>query len=135
MAHEPFYTPQCSSSVDKPLFLQVSAFPSFAFESREFIKEPQTNTRKHLISMAQSTSLPRALTDNEWTILEALFPQVSASARQNYEVTAETTGDYNCIAWSLGITDSWINPPPSVKDFQALLYVSTLIPQYVSHRF
>jgi type VI secretion system secreted protein VgrG len=39
---------------------------------------------------------------------------------KNYEVLKPGTSTYNCIAWSLGITDEWIWPGTSVQTFDKL---------------
>ena len=31
-----------------------------------------------------------------------------------FEVTGDATSQYNCIAWSLGVTSRWINPPATL---------------------
>src|SRR5205085_4025122 len=46
----------------------------------------------------------------------ASFPNLGS----NYEVMAPGTARYNCIAWSLGITDSWVWPGFNVADFDKL---------------
>jgi hypothetical protein len=40
--------------------------------------------------------------------------------RGEFEVDAPSTQRYNCIAWSLGITNQWINPPTSWADADRL---------------
>jgi hypothetical protein len=41
------------------------------------------------------------------------FPRLG----QNFEVLAPHTGIFNCVAWSLGITDRWVWPGNSLADF------------------
>ncbi len=36
--------------------------------------------------------------------LDGLFPGLSSFA---YEITSESTPDYNCIAWAAGVTEAW----------------------------
>jgi hypothetical protein len=38
---------------------------------------------------------------------------------RNFNITAPATGSYNCIAWSVGITNQWIWPGYTVADFDA----------------
>src|SRR5262245_24545923 len=38
----------------------------------------------------------------------------------NYEVLSPATPNYNCIAWSLGITTKWVWPGDRVADFDQL---------------
>jgi hypothetical protein len=42
-----------------------------------------------------------------WTGLIGCFPQLT---KEHVWITDECTDTYNCIAWSLGYTDRWINP-------------------------
>ncbi len=44
----------------------------------------------------------------------AAFPNL-----KTWSVTGESDGQYNCIAWSLGITNAFIWPGYTVKDFDA----------------
>src|SRR5262249_32328905 len=43
-----------------------------------------------------------------------------SNLRGEFEVQAPSTGRYNCIAWSLGITDRWINPKNTLAEFDKL---------------
>jgi predicted lipoprotein with Yx(FWY)xxD motif len=38
---------------------------------------------------------------------------------RNWHITAPATGTYNCISWSVGITDQWLWPGSSVAAFDA----------------
>jgi len=38
---------------------------------------------------------------------------------RNFNMTAPATGSYNCIAWSVGITNQWLWPGYTVADFDA----------------
>ena len=38
---------------------------------------------------------------------------------RNFKITAPATGSYNCIAWSVGITDEWLWPGNTVAIFDA----------------
>lgn len=46
--------------------------------------------------------------------IEGYFPNL-----QTWSVTGEGTSSYNCIAWSVGITDQWLWPGNTVADFDA----------------
>jgi len=59
----------------------------------------------------------RVPSDNEWGQLSAVFPGLN---RANVFITDEPTPVYNCIAFSLGLTNVWINPPQPLSAFQAL---------------
>lgn len=60
---------------------------------------------------------PRLPTVPEWDVLSHEFPGLTQA---NVWITDEATWDYNCIAFSLGITDQWINPPQPLWAFQTL---------------
>ena len=38
---------------------------------------------------------------------------------KTWSVTGAATGSYNCVAWSVGITNQWLWPGSTVKDFDA----------------
>jgi hypothetical protein len=57
----------------------------------------------------------RQPTPSEWTDLSGAFPKLQ---RQNVSVTDEATQVYNCIAWSMGYTDRWINPLSPLAAFE-----------------
>ena len=56
-------------------------------------------------------------TTNEWNQLSSTFPGLTQA---NVSITAEPTAVYNCIAFSLGISNAWINPPQPLSSFQAM---------------
>lgn len=60
----------------------------------------------------------RAFTDDEWNELLTDFPHVGA--RDQFRVTGPETDVYNCLAWSMGITNNWVECPDSLADFVAL---------------
>lgn len=60
---------------------------------------------------------PRALTDAEWNVLHPAFP---ALVRAACRATAPANPVYNCIAWTLGITWTWVSPPPTIPRFIGL---------------
>jgi hypothetical protein len=61
--------------------------------------------------------VPRPPTPAEWAQLSGWFPGL---VRGNVWITDNPTPVYNCIAYSLGYTDRWINPPQPLGPFQAL---------------
>jgi hypothetical protein len=65
--------------------------------------------------------LPRALTGPEQTQARSYWPRMAVA---NVVVTDEPTERYNCLAWTLGITTSWIWPwgsrPATKAEFDAL---------------
>ena len=60
---------------------------------------------------------PRQPTQQEWDFLSQAFPNLT---RNSVLVTDGATPVYNCIAWALGYTDRWINPPNPIHNFNAL---------------
>ncbi len=60
---------------------------------------------------------PRRPTDLEWQDLVGDLPNLT---RADAWITDEPTHLYNCIAYSVGITDRWSNPPQPLNAFQAL---------------
>jgi type VI secretion system secreted protein VgrG len=44
--------------------------------------------------------------------LQKSFPRLGT----NFEVLRARTKSYNCIAWSLGVTDHWVNPETGPED-------------------
>jgi type VI secretion system secreted protein VgrG len=53
--------------------------------------------------------------------LQKGFPRLGG----NFEVIGGATKGYNCIAWSLGVTDHWVNPETG-PDFAPLKYMDRL---------
>ena len=75
------------------------------------------------IEMRSSTNFPdgvRPIESKEFNDLKKIFPNLKL---QNTSVTGEATDKYNCIAWSLGFDDKWINPG-STKDILTRQYLS-----------
>ncbi|MDQ1700363.1 MAG: hypothetical protein QOG34_2226 [Frankiaceae bacterium] len=60
---------------------------------------------------------PRRPTQIEWAQLTNWFPNLVAN---NVWITDNQTPVYNCIAYSLGVLNAWINPPQPLGPFQAL---------------
>lgn len=69
------------------------------------------------ISFNIAETLPRAPTSAEISMLLGWFPSLRPSS---VLVLGESTKQYNCIAWSLGLTYAWINPPSPLSTFNAL---------------
>ena len=62
-------------------------------------------------------AFPRKPKPAEWTSLVRDFPNLIES---DVELLGPSTSTYNCIAWALGYTDRWINPPAAQGDFVEL---------------
>jgi type VI secretion system secreted protein VgrG len=69
---------------------------------------------------AQARNLP------SWVSAERAGLETAQMARdfprlgRSYALLAPSTRTYNCIAWSLGITDRWVWPGANVSDFDGL---------------
>jgi hypothetical protein len=61
--------------------------------------------------------MPRPPTPAEKVKLKKTFPKLDVD---KVIVSGEATSDYNCIAWTLGITNSWIWPGEKEADFDKL---------------
>jgi|ERR1051326_100182 hypothetical protein len=46
--------------------------------------------------------------------LEDFFPNLSPD---NHRLTSNSTNDYNCIAWAVGVSDKWWDPYPDASYF------------------
>lgn len=57
----------------------------------------------------------RKLKDDEKLFLSKIFPDLNL---ENVLVHGKASENYNCIAWSVGITDQWINPPDTLEEFR-----------------
>lgn len=66
------------------------------------------------VTRAASSSW-RRLTQEEKTILKEVFPSLNVNTLY---VTDEATSVYNCIAFSMGLTNTWINPEMSLDMFR-----------------
>src|SRR5262245_46768462 len=60
---------------------------------------------------------PRRPTPPEWAEISGTFPALNQA---DVWITDDPTWVYNCIAWSLGYTDRWINPPQPRAAFDYL---------------
>lgn len=58
---------------------------------------------------------PRKPTAYEWNELVSVFPDLNYN---DVWITAPPSPVYNCIAWSLGFDDRWINPESPLAAFQ-----------------
>lgn len=68
------------------------------------------------------TITPRRMTANEAKRARQLYPQIDTD---NVWVIGEATPQYNCLAWTVGIVDSWLWPWPnssnvSIEQFSVL---------------
>jgi hypothetical protein len=63
------------------------------------------------------TEYPRKPSPVEWNNLARAFPYLE---QKSVWVTGPSSDVYNCIAWSLGLDDRWLNPPNPLSAFDAL---------------
>lgn len=75
------------------------------------------NVDKMNTSDIATKAMRRTLTNAEAQSLKVDFPSLNTN---NVTVTGEADYSYNCIAWSLGISWRWINPPKNIYDFEYL---------------
>jgi len=61
--------------------------------------------------------MPRRPDSSEISFLTSVFPDLDIN---DVLVLAPVSIRYNCIAWSLGIDYTWINPPSALASFQTL---------------
>lgn len=61
--------------------------------------------------------MARPMTATEKTAYSAAFPSLNVN---NAVVTGEVTTIYNCLAWTLGITNAWVWPGATEADFDRL---------------
>jgi hypothetical protein len=65
--------------------------------------------RCHLLSKPPKGNAP---TTEQYSRFIGAFPNL-----RKWSITAPWTNQYNCIAWSVGVTDQWIWPGSTVQDF------------------
>jgi hypothetical protein len=58
-----------------------------------------------------------ALNDAEWRFISNASPLI-INSRDECRKTDEADTFYNCLAWALGFTDRWINPPQPQAVFE-----------------
>jgi hypothetical protein len=58
--------------------------------------------------------MPRPMTPAEKQRFRSYFPSLNVDQAV---VTGEVSGVYNCISWTVGVTDRWLWPGSSISDF------------------
>jgi len=76
-----------------------------------------------IVTERKKMMTPRRPDPSEWTALSQAFPNL---VQNDVWITDMPTNAYNCIAWALGYTDRWINPPADLGDFEKLFLASPL---------
>lgn len=61
--------------------------------------------------------MPRQMTPAEKQRFRALFPNLNVNSTV---VMGEVSTVYNCISWTVGYTDRWIWPGPTIQQFDAV---------------
>jgi hypothetical protein len=59
----------------------------------------------------------RPMNDAEKTRFKKYFPRLDLNRAR---VTGDATPKYNCISWTVGVTDRWIWPGANISDFDLL---------------
>lgn len=70
----------------------------------------------------------RNMTNPEKQSFKADFPVMNVDEQPR--VTGEATWSYNCIAWTIGVTDRWINPYQTLDDWDAFYATVGLMRDY-----
>ncbi len=75
----------------------------------------------HWIICTFGSKPPRgaAPTASQETTIQGYFPNLETWSVTGPATPYGTPGRYNCIAWSVGITDEWLWPGSTVADFDA----------------
>ncbi|HEV2818417.1 MAG TPA: hypothetical protein VGW40_14490 [Allosphingosinicella sp.] len=60
--------------------------------------------------------MARPMTAQEKQQFQQIFPNLDVNAAV---VTGEATTDYNCISWTVGVTNAWLWPGSTIQDFDA----------------
>src|SRR5580658_10362523 len=58
--------------------------------------------------------MPRSMTAAEKKRFRGYFPSLDVDAAV---VTGESTNAYNCISWTIGVTNRWLWPGPTIQQF------------------
>lgn len=93
------------------LLMSGSIFMACSNEDDIVMQEDSSLSSK---ALTRSASLRRSLTSQEEAELKAIFPNLNTD---NVTVTGEATRTYNCIAYSMGLTNKWIDPEFLINDF------------------
>lgn len=81
----------------------------------KYVSVARTGAFPSVTMQSVASSYPRKPTSSEWSGLKYTFPGLQQG---NVWVTSPTTSVYNCIAWSLGFDDRWINPDSPLAAFE-----------------
>jgi len=77
--------------------------------------QPVTGGATRAAEPGTPAQVPRPPTPSEWAALHNDYPNL---VQADVWVTGEPTSTYNCIAFSLGYTDRWIDPNSPLAAFQ-----------------
>src|SRR5262249_39486482 len=66
---------------------------------------------------AKENNMPRAMTPVEKQRFKGYFPSLDVNQAV---VSGEMSRIYNCISWTLGITDRWVWPGATIQAFDSL---------------
>jgi hypothetical protein len=72
--------------------------------------------RRPKIPKTLGAIMPRPMTSQEKAQFQSWFPKLNVD---DAVVTGEVTSVYNCISWTVGVTDRWLWPGASLSNFDA----------------
>lgn len=85
-------------------------------QSKKYVEAARTNGFKELTIKSNTVDYPYRPDSALFSTLQRAFPYL---AQADTTITGADIGAYNCIAWSLGLSDRWINPAGSIEAFTA----------------
>ena len=122
----------------KRLLIASITFCSMACQSTDISNEnirsqPDLANTTHARSEVLNTSsqYPRELTASERSYLSQHFPSLNLNL---VKVTAESSSQYNCIAYSMGLTNTWINPDADLSNLMLQYYYAHILYVYNSRK-
>jgi hypothetical protein len=113
--------------VSNGTYFDTTAFVKVGYQARylvwdankgKYVSVARTPAFPNIKVESVSTAYPRKPTSSEWDFLKRTFPSLT---QDDVWVTGPATSDfqYNCIAWSLGYDDRWIDPFSPLSSFQS----------------
>lgn len=88
---------------------------TYSASSKDYVMVSTGESFKQIkVNSYDNRKFPTPAEGSRWISLKTLFPKL---VQANTYITAGITYQYNCIAWSIGFNDRWINPDTTVADF------------------
>ena len=85
-------------------------------QSKKYVEAARTNEFKALTIKSNTADYPYKPDSALFSTLQRVFPYLK---QEDTIITGADVTGYNCIAWSLGLNDRWINPAGSIEAFTA----------------